>query len=468
MLRKSGVKGLEGVSDADDEGATPLTSVAGDGAEIGADSRGTTNSLQAAKSRKRRLLLPICVVVVGLCALRVGLRVIPVRYYIPRDRDTGQVFSSNPYCPYILRKPEERSSRLDPSIAGNFLHFTGLNYGRMGNRFGTVSQNLKLGYCCQSKLVWLPPKDDTLAPGVFNTGTPGPRWFDFTRAPDVAGFNASSCPALIAWTPKQAFRLDGLDNSTHRYYTPNLKECIKSVPRLIGCEAAYFFPMDIDVCQSGQTIAGNRSREEQSSNEARAIGVDFEGEEAAGNLVIHIRSGDIFTSHPHPKYGQPPLQFYLRAIEHRNWDRIDVVTSGNGTQDGGINPVVTALEEAFGDGELQNIHFHKNRTFEEDLLSILCTAGGLVTARSTMANPLVYHSAASRVYISGGCGEIVDNIERMSSVQKRHKQIYRAIYSEPTKQYSPYRSWNGTSDQIAEMLSFPVAGFEHCGGTPRL
>eukprot|EP00903_Cladosiphon_okamuranus_P010925 g10319.t1 len=475
MLGKRRILGLDGVSDPDVQEATPLTNVAGDGAEIGGVCRGTINVLLAAKSRNR-LVWPLCVVVVGL-----GVSLI-VRYFVTRDRDvardrdtargrdtardrdTGPIFPSNPDCPYILRTPQERSSQRDPSIPGNFLHVQNFNYGRMGNRFGSLSQNLRLGYCCQSKLVCLPPKDDTLAPGVLSGGTPGPRWFDFTDAPDVAGFNASSCPATIEWSSRNAFRLDGLDNPTHLFYTPNLVECIKSVPRLVGCEAAYFFPMDIDICQSEQTSASNASLEEHPNNESSATGMEFEGEEAPENLVIHIRSGDIFTK-PHPKYGQPPLQFYLRAIEHRNWGRVDVVTNGNtdiSGRNGSINPVVTALEEVFGDGELQNIYFHKDRTFEEDLLSMLCTNGGLVTARSTMARPLTYLSAASRVYFSFRCHDVLDNVEHMPSGRKRHKQVFHAIYSEPLMNYSPYRHWNATLYQISEMLTFPVVGFEDC------
>lgn len=55
--------------------------------------------------------------------------------------------------------------------------------------------------------VWLPPKDDVLAPGVFNQGTPGPRWFDFSSAPDVDGFNSSACSADITWAGQRAFRM---------------------------------------------------------------------------------------------------------------------------------------------------------------------------------------------------------------------------------------------------------------------
>lgn len=59
---------------------------------------------------------------------------------------------------------------------------------------------------CQVKVV-LPPKDDVLAPGVFGEGDPGPRWFDFSNAPDVEGFNSSACAADITWAGPRAFHM---------------------------------------------------------------------------------------------------------------------------------------------------------------------------------------------------------------------------------------------------------------------
>lgn len=56
--------------------------------------------------------------------------------------------------------------------------------------------------------VSLPPKDDILAPGIFNNGTSGPRWFDFSTAPDVKGFDSLSCKANITWAEGEAFHLD--------------------------------------------------------------------------------------------------------------------------------------------------------------------------------------------------------------------------------------------------------------------
>ena len=65
-------------------------------------------------------------------------------------------------------------------------------------------------YCmCRVKQIQveLPPKDEILAPGIFSKGTPGPRWFDFTSAPDVEGFDSSICDSDITWAGQRAFRM---------------------------------------------------------------------------------------------------------------------------------------------------------------------------------------------------------------------------------------------------------------------
>ncbi|CAM9816417.1 unnamed protein product, partial [Scytosiphon promiscuus] len=150
----------------------------------------------------------------------------------------------------------------------NVLTVTNFNYSRLGNRFISLARNLGLGYCCKSRLVSLPPKDDTIAPGVFSEGVPGPRWFDFSSAPDVEGFNASTCPESITWGGQDAFYLTGVRDEDHPYYTPGLFECIKALPRVAGCEADYFFPADkVDVCLSdtpglGYTLDEKRYQEE--------------------------------------------------------------------------------------------------------------------------------------------------------------------------------------------------------------
>lgn len=59
---------------------------------------------------------------------------------------------------------------------------------------------------------------------------------------------------------------------------------------------------------------------------------------------------------------KPPLQYYVRAIQDQEWDRVDVVTNGIVDETHAINPIVPALEAKVAKGQLLgNIHFHKVR-----------------------------------------------------------------------------------------------------------
>lgn len=123
-------------------------------------------------------------------------------------------FSHIPYRIVFCAKED------DPCLPGPFL------FGREHSREVTLSQDTRTAWaatairmnlarrnviCCGTTQVSLPPKDDTLAPGIFGEGTPGPRWYDFTNAPDVEGFDASSCPAGITWGGREAFHLFGCE-----------------------------------------------------------------------------------------------------------------------------------------------------------------------------------------------------------------------------------------------------------------
>lgn len=70
-----------------------------------------------------------------------------------------------------------------------------------------------------------------------------------------------------------------------------LRDCVKDLPRLVGCEAAYLFPTNRDVCQQASQQNGSGREVDQ-------------GKEGAGALVLHVRSGDIFGKHPRSNYGQ--------------------------------------------------------------------------------------------------------------------------------------------------------------------
>ena len=62
------------------------------------------------------------------------------------------------------------------------------------------------------------------------------------------------------------------------------------------------------------------------------------------DLVLHFRAGDVFRpSKPHPDYGQPPLSFYLAAVERECPSRVWLVFENRD------NPCVSAVESALRD-----------------------------------------------------------------------------------------------------------------------
>lgn len=83
---------------------------------------------------------------------------------------------------------------------------------------------------------------------------------------------------------------------------PELFQCIKLMPRLIGCEAAYYFPVGKDMCPESARASHGRS----AAGEGTAGG--------AGTLAIHIRSGDVFKETPHVAYGQVKLPLNVAFI----------------------------------------------------------------------------------------------------------------------------------------------------------
>lgn len=72
-------------------------------------------------------------------------------------------------------------------------------------------------------------------------------------------------------------------------------------PRLLDCEAAYYFPQDIAVCPRKKKpflALGDRNRPG-----------------GAGNLVLHVRSGDIFFDRVVPYKGQVKPSLHCQLIQ---------------------------------------------------------------------------------------------------------------------------------------------------------
>jgi hypothetical protein len=80
------------------------------------------------------------------------------------------------------------------------------------------------------------------------------------------------------------------------------------------------------------------------------------------DIVLHIRSGDIFDKNPHPNYIVPPLSYYNRILSSGNYNKIIIVAEDT------KNPVINELIKLY-----PNID-HKKQNLVDDIKIILGTS----------------------------------------------------------------------------------------------
>ena len=136
------------------------------------------------------------------------------------------------------------------------------------------------------------------------------------------------------------------------------------------------------------------------------------------DIVIHIRSGDIFSSNPHPSYLPPPLSYYTKEIDKCKYEKIHIVCEDT------KNPVVNELLKLY-----KNAVYKKN-TLEKDIKMVL---------------------GATNIIMS--CGSFVRQLKRFSDNLKLfHLDFYK------TKPYQEYKKimypWKNTKEQRDYILTF--------------
>lgn len=261
-------------------------------------------------------------------------------------------------CPYLVDEDHVSTG------SGNSFNVDFTQSGRSGNRFMMLSNFLSMGYCCRSSRVSFPSNDLHLPSrnGYFVTDK---YVFDFTDANVPEKFRyLGDDQDICVENYRSLFRMDNVNDE--------LLSCMEGV-YLRGCEKLYMGEIsETDDCPVSQ---GN------------------------GNLVIHIRSGDIFEDNfKNKNFGQPPLQFYILAIMKKKWDSVTILTIGSS------NPVYLALESIGKTGVLgRNIRFLNNRSLYEDVKDMIC-ADGLVLARSSLGILTSSLTKARSFFIPFECG----------------------------------------------------------------
>jgi hypothetical protein len=116
------------------------------------------------------------------------------------------------------------------------------------------------------------------------------------------------------------------------------KEAAPTRNRLSGI---FFYPQLLNPLLSRAAVTDWWESPFASNPEVFALyGIELSHEPLGENdLVIHLRSGDVFKSgNPHPSYGQPPLAFYKKVVQHRDWRKVVLVYEDE------ANPVIRGLK----------------------------------------------------------------------------------------------------------------------------
>ncbi|MCP9889356.1 hypothetical protein KBY96_15675 [Cyanobium sp. ATX 6A2] len=167
----------------------------------------------------------------------------------------------------------------------------------------------------------------------------------------------------------------------------------------------------------------------------------------AEEMVIHIRSGDIFRPQGkiHPDYGQPPLSFYRKAVEHAKPRIVHLVYQDM------HNPVIKPLQQWLGE---QSITFTKplQSSLRKDVKTVL-RAQTLVAGRGTFIPGAVSLGGNLKtLYCFHACLDLLGRRDVTYHVIKDRS----SHYVDSIQQYN----WRNSPEQRELMVSYPDAELE--------
>jgi len=188
---------------------------------------------------------------------------------------------------------------------------------------------------------------------------------------------------------------------------------------------------------------------------APAVKLVYPNKEPAGCLTIHLRSGDVFSSNPHPDYAPPPLAFYKVVIEDslKNLaiDRVRLVFQDE------RNPCVNALKEYLS--KLPLSVSLQSGSLEEDF-KVLMSARNLVFGYGTFGVGICLLSEAAETVNAFG-------ISGYAYQQFNSLQVSR-VWDDMSGKYPGKGEWTASPAQLELMLRMETDAIRETTETPPL
>jgi hypothetical protein len=161
----------------------------------------------------------------------------------------------------------------------------------------------------------------------------------------------------------------------------------------------------------------------------------------ADELVVHIRSGDIFCETPHPGYIQPPLSYYVlvteRLMARGDVSRVCIVFEDR------KNPCIDAYEDWLGK---QGIPCRTQSGALQDDIECIRHARHMVFGRGTFGYgvcALADHVSSVHTFMSGSAYKMLPDIEHLTEAR------------DATGAYIKPGGWRCTPEQLNLMITYP-------------
>ena len=176
-------------------------------------------------------------------------------------------------------------------------------------------------------------------------------------------------------------------------------------------------------------------------------GLETREDVTSNDLVIHVRSGDIYYRERVGNWGQPPAAYYEKIIREEPWSRVFVVCEDN--ESPVLLPIAALCES------LRIEHFFQSATLAEDL-ALLASATNLVVGRGTFAPAIVLlNMALEKVFF------FEDRFD--SKFVDPSTELVRVVDEQGTYRESVLQGgWVNSEEQRKLMVSYPTSalGFE--------
>ena len=189
-------------------------------------------------------------------------------------------------------------------------------------------------------------------------------------------------------------------------------------------------------------IATHTELHESSNNLCRDNDKDIE--DLDSELIIHIRSGDIFESqNPHPGYGQPPLSFYKKCILDFSPTSITLVYQNLS------NPIIEPLQEWLN---IKSIKY-RNQSSPDLIQDVQALLGGnsfIIRKGTFKRGVLGLKTNVNKVYVFGK-----NERNKLHKIVPTIKSIIE--YSDSDNIYTEKilsNNWKNTTEQRELMLRY--------------